>query len=460
MEQRELEWRSPVEAFASFAGRPHAVLLHTCERAEEGRWSFIAIEPGDRIETRGAVTRLNGVEIPLSPFAALKQLHADRRTNGSIRIETPLATGVIGYVGYECVKFIEPTITAPPSPFRMPDLSFCAYDAIAAFDRIERRLIISGRTAAAAEKLALAVGDAPANPELPRRRPEGIEFDSNFSRADYERAVASVVERIRCGELFQANISQRLTARVDAHWSAFHAFQSAATEGSAPFAAFFSLGDDVLFSLSPERFFSISRSPNGKRRIVAEPIKGSRPRGKTREEDVRLLGDLVTDPKERAENIMIADLTRNDLSRICGDHTVCEAKICEPVTYAEIHHLVSRIEGDLREEVDAVDALRALFPCGSVTGAPKMQAMTVIAETEGVGRGPYCGAIGYVDDRGGADFSVAIRSAIVDGGMVHLPIGGGVTLRSDPSSEYFETLNKARWFAGASKAFDDDINYR
>ncbi|MEZ5916070.1 MAG: anthranilate synthase component I family protein [Parvularculaceae bacterium] len=284
---------------------------------------------------------------------------------------------------------------------------------------------------------------------------------STFSPAQYRAAVSEVVERIRAGEIFQANISQVLSARLCEKNTAYELFCARSNidcaDGAANFGALVKLRGGDIVSFSPERFFKVSHCPDGLS-VVAEPIKGTRPRGTDPASDHRLAQDLLNDPKDRAENIMIADLTRNDLSRVCRDGSIREDEICALMTLPTVHHLVSRISGVLRAELGPLDVLEAMFPCGSITGAPKIQAMQVIADVEKRGRGPYCGAIGYIDDGGEADFSVAIRTMIATqsdsatpamGASLSIPVGGGITVRSDPQSEYEETLSKA---AGALTA--------
>ena len=352
-------------------------------------------------------------------------------------------SGLVGYVGYECGALIEESVALPASPYAMPDLYFGVYDGCVAFDIARRKAFIFSQDAAVGDALEekLAGDRQSCRPDVGAFGPH----ISLTSKNEFRRAVETAIERIRDGEFYQANLSQRLIADSARPFDAYALFADATKASSAAYGAFLQLGESQLLSLSPERFFVVDSPRDGRRQsIVAEPIKGTRPRGRSKEEDETLLAALISDAKDRAENIMIADLTRNDLSRICADFSILEDAICEPVSHANVHHLVSRISGGLCGDVDAVDALKALFPCGSITGAPKVQSMKAIAEIEGVGRGPYCGAIGYIDDRGGADFSVAIRIAIAEGRRLTVPVGGGVTLRSDPQSEYEETIAKAR----------------
>lgn len=442
MKQLDLEWRSPLVAFAPLAGEKGAILLHGGSASSGADWSMIAASPSRLIESVAGVTRIDGRVSPASPFEALAAAHQQRRFDQES--PSPLASGLIGFAGYEAGRFIEPTAAGPSSPYDLPDFSFGAYDAVASFNRRTRRALIMGRSLAAIERLAARLGSDDGG-----RRQNGFRFaaaESNFAPDQYCAAIAGVMDRIRRGEFYQANISQRFVMKALDLFDAYDLFCAASGESSGAFGAFLPFGETAIISLSPERFFAVKRGEDSRFSILAEPIKGTRPRGASPEADARYLADLVGDRKDRAENIMIADLTRNDLSRICDDFTIRETAICEAQSHATVHHLVSRIQGVLRDGLSAADALAALFPCGSITGAPKVQSMKVIAEIEGMGRGPYCGAIGYIDDRGGADFSVAIRIAVAERGVLNVPVGGGVTLRSEPQTEYEETLAKAQQF--------------
>lgn len=442
--QQEIDWRSPIDAFGPHRDRAGAVLLHGGERATDSHWSILALDPAALVAWLGGETFMDGAPVVASPFDALRKLRHARGKTDRPPCGAPFGSGLIGFAGYECARLAEPQAAGPPSPYDAPDLWFGAYDAVAVFDRRARRAFIVGRSRAALERLEarLTASDDSGSRPLDSLRLSG----STFTRGNYCAAVESVIEKIRDGVLYQANISHRLSLETSPAIEPFGLFKLASAESSAAFGAFFNVGRSQLISLSPERFFSVAPQGDDQSVITAEPIKGTRPRGATAEEDQRLRAELCADPKERAENIMIADLTRNDLSRLCLDHSVREDAICEFVTHATVHHLVSRISGVLRPGVDALDALFAIFPCGSVTGAPKVEAMKVIADIEGDGRGPYCGAIGYLDDSGRADFSVAIRIAVAENGRLTIPVGGGVTLRSDPSAEYEETMAKAEAF--------------
>lgn len=426
---REIPWRGPYAAFAPLDGAPHAHLLHGGERRGDG-WSVIVAAPSE------VLTLSNGdVE---SWLDEIERVCKARRPESRLLINAPFASGLVGYVGYEALAGLEPTLELPSSPYALPDAQCGVYDAAALFSRNDQRAFITARSKEASDRLESLLGaEEPAAAAMPEC--EGL--TSNFCRDEYEAAIADVVERIRNGDFFQANIAQILRARSRAPFSPFALLRRIAGESDAFFAALFQYEEGAIVSNSPERFFSLDAGG----RILSEPIKGTRPRGRDRQEDRVLAEELVADPKDRAENVMIADLMRNDLSRICENHSIREEAICELMTLSRVHHLVSRIAGRLREECSISDVFRALFPAGSITGAPKIEAMKTIGKIERQGRGPYCGTFGYIDDSGRADFAVAIRTMMIDPARseISIPVGGGVTLRSSPEAEYHETIVKA-----------------
>ena len=427
----EIDWRAPHAAFAPLAGEAHAHLLHGGDLCAAAEWSIIVAFPQEIV----------AADAQDDPFPALQRLIDKRAAADASAGRLPFASGFVGYAGYEAARFIEPSLDLPPATTGSPDLVFGYYEAAALFSRRTRRAYVAGRDAGACGRLRDALGDGAASePAAPLFGP----LASNFLPRRYADAVRRVIDDILDGEYYQANISHRISAVADEPVDAFDLFRRTAARSDAAFGALLQYEHGAVLSNSPERFFRVS--PEGDvRRIVTEPIKGTRPRGGTPEADARLAAELTGDPKDRAENVMIADLMRNDLSKICLDASIREEAICELLTLANVHHLVSRVSGELRADVSFTDVLRALFPCGSVTGAPKIAAMKAIAEVERVGRGPYCGAVGYIDDRGGADFAVAIRTMTLSEGGRRLtaPVGGGVTLRSDPLKEYQETIHKA-----------------
>lgn len=433
----DIDWREPCEAFAPLAGVAHAHLLHSGAGSHEGEWSIITAFPADIFSTSD--NALAG-----DVFETL-QREIDARAKGALNAPEafPFVSGFLGYAGYEAARFIERSLRLPVSPFALPDMVFGYYEAAALFSRQDRRAYVVGRNVDACMRLHDALGNKALEP---RKAPLFGKASSNFSAQEYQTAIRDAIENILDGDYYQANISHRITLNASAELGSYDLFQMLANKSDAGFAALLQYSEGDILSNSPERFFHVSCLPEGGRRIVAEPVKGTRPRGASAVEDIALAEALTGDPKDRAENIMIADLMRNDLSRICDDRSICEEAICELRSYANVHHLVSRVSGVLRSDITLSDVFAALFPCGSITGAPKLAAMEAIARIEGVGRGPYCGAIGYMDDRGSADFSVAIRTMATstDRKQIVASVGGGITLQSDPYQEYMETLDKSK----------------
>lgn len=429
----DMDWREPFDAFAPLAGTPHAHLLHGGDRSFNAEWSIIAALPVDVVSADCSGE---------NPFVKLQALLKERAVPREEPFrKLPFISGAVGFVGYEAAQFFEPCLTLPGSPFELPDVVFGLYDAAALFSRRSRTAYIAGRTEVACRRLRETLGadtcGAPASANFG-------DVSSNFTKSSYEAAVAGAIENILDGDYYQANLSQQFKAQSVGPFSPFELFRTLASKSDAFHGALLQYEQGSILSNSPERFFRVEEGGYGRRRIVAEPIKGTMPRGASPDEDSALAKALTSSPKDRAENIMIADLLRNDLSRICADGTIREETICALMTLSNVHHLVSRISGILNDGVEIGDIFAALFPCGSVTGAPKIEAMKAIARIEGVGRGPYCGGIGYIDDSGSADFAVAIRTLIAQDNKLTIPVGGGVTLRSDPAGEYEETLVKAR----------------
>jgi para-aminobenzoate synthetase component 1 len=275
-------------------------------------------------------------------------------------------------------------------------------------------------------------------------------WTSNFTKVSYQRMVREVIERILSGDIFQANVAQRFEAPVPLDFDHFGFYRRLRTFNPAPFAAYLDHADFVIASASPERFLKVDGD-----RVETRPIKGTRRRFADAVLDALQARALTESRKDRAENVMIVDLLRNDLSKVCLPGSVQVPRLCGLETFASVHHLVSTVVGRLREGQGAADVLAAAFPGGSVTGAPKVRAMEIITEMEGHARGPYCGAIGYIGFDGTMDTSIVIRTAAFRGGTCVVQAGGGVVTASDPAAEYDETLDKARTMfeAFGAKAF-------
>lgn len=282
-----------------------------------------------------------------------------------------------------------------------------------------------------------------------RLRPVTSRLRDTMPRPAYEAAVRQILAWIAAGDCYQVNLSHRLSCPAPA--SAWALYERLRRPQPAPYAAFLDCGDHQVLSASPERFLRVRG-----REVETRPIKGTRPRGGTPEEDAALAAELVASEKDRAELLMIVDLERNDLGRVCDYGTVRVPALWELETYPNVHHLVATVRGRLREGVDPLECLRAAFPGGSITGAPKIRAMEIIEELEPVRRGVYTGAIGWVDGRGHAEWSIAIRTMVVRRGMAHLYAGGGIVADSDPAAEFAETMAKAHGMLAALRDAKDE----
>ncbi len=382
-----------------------------------GARSFWAAEPvavlrswGRRVQVeRGSATeRFEG-----DPFEALRELLAEhtRRRDGA-------AVGTLGYGLKRHIERLPDTVTDDTG---LPECHLAFYERLHEI-----------------EPGPLAPAEPPA---LGREFPE---LRSTFSRAEYEAAVRRALEYIRAGDIYQVNLSQRFEAACPE--DPFDVYLRLRALSPAPFAAFLRLPDCAVLSSSPERFL---RCTPGNRRIETRPIKGTRPRGVTPEEDEALRRELLASEKDRAENVMIVDLERNDLGRVAEIGSVRVTGLFEAETYATVHHLVSTVEARLAEGRDAVDLLRATFPGGSITGAPKIRSMEIIDELEPVARGVYTGSIGYIRADGEMDLNIAIRTMVLKDGRACFSVGGGIVADSEPAAEYQETLDKGAAMARA-----------
>ncbi len=466
----------PIETCARFADLPFLVFLDSAADSEHlGRHSFLAADPATVIRSKGALTleltaQARWTRVHTDPLSAVRQLLAPCAAEPVAGVP-PFQGGAAGYVGYDWGAMLERIPRPRYDDLAIPDCMLGLYDWVIAWDHQARRAWITStglpetgaaRGRRAAERLELvkrrlaedrALGRsaaraarasreaAPSYPVLAGAAETGLR--SNFTRDGYLRAVARVIEYIFAGDVFQANLSQRLQAPLSG--TPFELYRRLRRRNPAPFAAFLDFGDLVLASSSPERFLRVHDG----RLVEARPIKGTRPRGVGPEHDAALALALAESDKDRAENVMIVDLLRNDLSRVCQPGTVRVPELFALEHYATVHHLVSTVTGELAPEHDAVDLLRAAFPGGSITGAPKVRAMQIIAELEPTQRGVYCGAIGYLSVTGAIDTSIVIRTFLVLGQDVYFQVGGGIVADSDPEQEYRETLDKARGLIAA-----------
>ncbi len=455
----------PERVWARALELPHPLLLESVPGGGAGgRYSFLAADPFSVVS--------------VAPGAASDPFHALQAVLDRFPVETlaglpPFQGGLAGYLGYELHRFVEPASRLPQRSHRHPDLWMGAYDWTVAWDhelgrcwilstglpessaperrrRAERRMAfveglleagseVDGERRSLAGAASSLVGKRRAMSAVPRPAhpvPGFPGLDSTFSREGYLAAVDRVRTFIREGDVFQVNLSQRLSFECSEDpREVYHHIRG---KHPAAFSAAIRAEGSWIFSASPERFLRVRGGE-----VETRPIKGTAARGKTPREDAELAEGLRASAKDRAENVMIVDLLRNDLSKVCADHTVEVTGLCVLESHPSVHHLVSTVRGRLREGVGVEELLRATFPGGSVTGAPKIRAVEIIGELEPIQRGVYTGSIGYLGFDGTVDLSVVIRTIVLEDRRAHLAVGGGILLDSDPEREYVETLDKA-----------------
>ena len=435
--QLRAEWREPAEVLSTFADEPWALCLVSGGQDDRGRWSYLAREP-DAVLTVAP-------DDPRDPFRSLAELlgpPAPAMAGGP-----PFQGGVVGLASYELADRVEALGLGRQAAW--PDLVAARYPAVLAFDRQERQVLAIGRGASPDEADARAKAALAWLEGAPRAAYQGALTDGlvNTDGEAYEAAVADVVARIHAGEIFQANIARSWTGRLLGAAMPFDLFARLIDQSAAPFAAYLRLPGLALVSNSPERFVQV-------REGMAEtrPIKGTRPRGRTPAEDAALADDLLASDKDRAENLMIVDLMRNDLARVCAPGSVRAPELFAVESFANVHHLVSTVVGRLAAGKNVIDLLASAFPPGSITGAPKVQAMKTIAALE-TPRGPYCGSLFWAGFDGAFDSSVLIRTAafVEDAGgwSLEARAGAGIVADSDPHAERLETEAKIAALARA-----------
>jgi para-aminobenzoate synthetase component 1 len=434
-----------------------------------GRFSFLSADPFEWLWSRGRRTFLTSHSLPLEdsdPLAVLAERLARYRAEPQAGFP-PFQGGAAGLFGYDLCHHIEKLPRPGADEFATPDLAVGFYDWVLAFDHAHDRawFISTGfpesdprrcfRRAQQRRDEVLRhlhntgsngpAGLRPTTPgeTLPISRlapqwpvPGFAGLTSNFDRAGYLAAIDRALEYIRAGDCFQVNVAQRLLA--PALLPPLELYGRLRQRNAAPFAGYFDLGDWVIASASPERFLRVERGA-----VETRPIKGTRPRGATPAEDAARVRELLASAKDRAENVMIVDLLRNDLGRVCEYGSVRVPAVCRVESYRYVHHLVSEVRGRLRAGLGPIDLLRAAFPGGSVTGAPKIRAMGIIAELEPTARGPYCGSLGYIGFDGSMDTNILIRTITAGRGWLQFPVGGGIVADSVPEREYEETWHKA-----------------
>ncbi len=445
---------TPLTVFEKLAGDDPGFLLESVEGGERwARWSFVGWDPAFILTSRDGKAEISGIDLevpPGNPLEVVEELHR-QFSIPQMPGFPPLYSGMVGYLGYDCVRYVENLPDRPPDDRQLPEMLWHFLGGLAAMDRFTQNITLMrniyvgedpesdyreavDRLSEDMARLAapLEYQMQPVVPDLPPTPP----FVSTFTRSEYEAAVVKARDYVWAGDVFQVLPSQRLT--VPFAGDSFDIYRALRHINPSPYLFYVrSPGVEVVGS-SPEL---MTRVRDGT--VYSRPIAGTRPRGATPDEDAALAEELLADPKERAEHVMLIDLARNDVGRVCEFGTVQVDDLMVIERYSHVMHIVSAVSGTLRPEVGPVDVLRATFPHGTVSGAPKVRAMEIIDELEPVARGPYAGAVGYIDFSGTMDTAICLRTVIVADGTAWVQAGGGVVADSQPDLEYEETMNKA-----------------
>lgn len=453
------DMETPASALRKIDNGEYAFLLESVEGGEKiGQYSFLGSNPSLIFWSKnGVVTTVRSgvteqIDSAGDPFDELKKLMTNFRpvkVKGLPRFHG----GAVGFVSYDMVRFFEKLPDTTSDDLQMPDCLFMFTDTILVFDHVNHKIKVvsnahinggrhsvdeaySGAIAKIDEIISIL--KRPMEYKIPARgRWNGHLVRSSFTKAEYENAVEAAKEYIKAGDVVQVVPSQRLSTPVSA--DSFDIYRALRTINPSPYMYYLKLGDLKIAGSSPEVMVRVEDG-----NVTMRPIAGTARRGVTDEEDAELAKTLLEDPKERAEHVMLVDLGRNDVGRVCeyGSVKVDELMVIEK--YSHVMHIVSNVTGKLRNDKDAFDVLRACLPAGTVSGAPKIRAMEIIDELEPSRRGPYAGAVGYFSFSGNSDTAIAIRTILIKNGMAYIQAGGGVVADSIPENEYQETLNKAK----------------
>jgi len=462
---------TPVTAFHKIdAGRCACLFESVIGGEKVGRYSFLAVNPFLEIEAyedRVTIHSYSGTSASGNPTPVSQQIRADnpidelRRRVEAVRVAEiddlpPFCSGAVGYAGYDVVRYFEHLPDAPQDDRRVPDMSFAFYDQMVVFDHVRKTIdvVAMARLDHAGGDLRKAYDEACrhvdhlvdqlADQTCDLRpidiRTEGdvqLEYTSNFTQEDFEAAVEKCVEYIRAGDIFQVVFSQRMEVPIRVH--PFEIYRTLRVVNPSPFMFYVRSPSVTLVGSSPE---VMVRVVDGQ--VTVRPLAGTRRRGENEAEDRRLAEELLADPKERAEHVMLVDLGRNDVGRVAQYRSVALSDVMTIERYSHVMHITSNVTGQLAPGKTAFDALQACLPAGTVSGAPKVRAMEIIDEVEPHRRGPYAGAVGYVDFNGNMDTCIALRTIVVQGDRAYVQAGAGIVADSVPATEWQETLSKAR----------------
>ena len=441
MELIKREFNSKLNAFEVynlFKDERDTILLDSSKEDKNlSKYSFIGINPFLKFEVNNEKGYINDNIVEGDPFNILENLILKYKND--IQDELPLLSGCMGYISYDAGRLLEELPNTSKEDFNAPDIRFIFYKNIIIFDLINDKKYITdldGNIENIESILTVIHNGEKINDEIVCEKSENI-FYSNFIKEDYKKAVTRLKEYIVSGDVYIANMTQRFWCYNED--DSFNIYKKLRSINKAPFSAYLNFEDFQIISSSPERFIQVFNN-----KAHTRPIKGTRPRGNNAEEDERNKLELINSEKDKAELLMVVDLERNDFSKVCKPHTVKVTENFKLEEYSTVFHLVSTVEGQLKEDFSSVRCIKECFPGGSITGTPKIRSMEIIEELEGVKRNIYTGSIGYFDFRGNCDFNIVIRTIIKKDNKAFFGVGGGITYDSIEEDEYNETLDKAR----------------
>nr|WP_298127192.1 anthranilate synthase component I [uncultured Pseudoxanthomonas sp.] len=448
---------TPLSVYLKLADAPHTYLFESVEGGERfGRYSIIGLPVrrvvtfhGHRLEIRdhGQLVEARDVDDPFAEVEALRAAYAVPKLEGL----PGFTGGLVGWFGFECIGYIEPRLAKGEKPDELgtPDILLMLSEEVAVFDNLKGRLYLivhaDPREAEAWERAQARLDALTTKLRQPGSYPTPItrdvldesHFVSGFTHDGFIAAVEKSKEYIRAGDIFQVVLSQRLSVPFNAR--PVDVYRALRALNPSPYMYFLDVGDVQVVGSSPEILVRLEQGE-----VTVRPIAGTRPRGKTHDEDLALEAELLADPKERAEHLMLIDLGRNDTGRVSEAGTVQVGEQFVIERYSHVMHIVSEVTGKLLPGLSYADVLRATFPAGTVSGAPKIRALEVIRELEPIKRNVYAGSIGYIGWHGDADTAIAIRTAVIKDGRLHVQAGAGIVYDSDPEKEWDETMNKGR----------------
>lgn len=441
------EYYDPFNVYKLFKGKEAIFLDSSKEDKHLSKYSFIGINPYKRFISKGNEVIIDDDKFEnIDPFDKLEELLNQYKLE--YKSEIPFLSGAIGYFSYDIGRILEKLPDTSEEMMNLPDSIFIFFDNLIIFDLQKQKVYITGcgqlnkvESSIEGIKNKIICEYECTNQELKSKDIDYHKFQSNFNQSEYEKSLKKLKNYIKEGHVYVANMTRAIWCENNEE--PFNIYERLRSVNKAPFSAYMDFGDFQIISSSPERFLSIKD-----KKVETRPIKGTRPRGANKEEDDKNRNELINSEKDKSELLMIVDLERNDLSKVCKPRSVNVTEMFKIEEYATVFHLVCTIEGILKDDVSSVKCIKECFPGGSITGAPKIRAMEIIEELEKIKRNIYTGSIGYFDLRGNSDFNIVIRTIVKQGNKCCLGVGGGITYESIESEEWFETIDKAKALMG------------